>query len=118
MKRLASTKLSGAALKSHRDARVNQKQTSQLARSYPALDRQSRRIDDLGSSIADDHASLNFLGASLHDQLYLRAGLLRDGAILRGDQPDRSDFASSSNPAWSASGSIHPTAAAGGSVSR
>ena len=46
------------------------------------LNRQSART----SAAPFPHASLDFLSSSFHDLLYLRAGRLRNGAILRRDQ--------------------------------
>jgi hypothetical protein len=97
---------------------VNRKQSLELARRDSALDRKSRRINDLGSSVPDNDASPDLFCPESNDQLHPRAGRLRNGAVFRGDNRTVSDFASNLNPASFASVSIHPTAAPGGSVSR
>ena len=86
--RSVSTKFCGTALKRHRDARVNQKQSFEFAGRDAALDRQSSNINDLSSSIPDNDTPPDFSCAAFHDQFQLSTGRLRNGAVLRGDNPD------------------------------
>jgi hypothetical protein len=60
----------------------------ELARRDSALDRKSRQINDLGSSVPDNDASPDLFCPAFYDQLHLRAGRLRNGAVFRGDNPD------------------------------
>ena len=64
---------------------MNQKQSLELAGRDSDLDRQSRKINDLSSSIPDNDTSPNFFCTAFHDQFDLSARRVRNGAVLRGD---------------------------------
>jgi hypothetical protein len=63
--RSVSTKFCGTALKRHRDARVNQKQSFEFAGRDAALDRQSSNIASFSIKIAFDPFSATRSAASL-----------------------------------------------------